>query len=179
MRLIIEGVDKSGKSTLIETLKNRFPRAVQLKLMTKPFDNSQEETEKLFEIYTTMKEMTDKKEYIYIFDRYFQSELVYSYIRGNDRLKTKEGKEFFENLERDISEDTLVVLLEHPAKEVAKRFKKCKEDFVTPEQIETLQKRYREVVENSKLPYIILDTVEVGLSESVNIIKNKMFNIIL
>lgn len=179
MRLIIEGVDKSGKSTLIEYLKNKFPRAVQLKLMTKPYDSSQEETDKLFEIYTTMKEMTNKEDYVYIFDRYFQSELVYSYIRGNDRLSTKEGKEFFENLENDISKDTLVVLLEHPAKEVAKRFKKCKEDFVTPEQIETLQKRYREVVENSKLPYIILDTVETGLPETVEIIKNKIFNIIL
>ena len=93
MRLIIEGVDKSGKSTLIETLKNKFPKAVQLKLMTKPYDSSQEETEKLFEVYTTMKEMTDKKDYVYIFDRYFQSELVYSYIRGNDRLATKEGKD--------------------------------------------------------------------------------------
>ena len=179
MRLIIEGVDKSGKSTLIETLKNKFPKAVQLKLMTKPYDSSQEETEKLFEVYTTMKEMTDKKDYVYIFDRYFQSELVYSYIRGNDRLATKEGKEFFENLENELERNTLVVLLEHPAKEVAKRFKKFKEDFVKEEDIEKLQKRYREVVENSKLPYIVLDTVEVGLSESVQIIKNKIFNIIL
>ena len=179
MRLIIEGVDKSGKSTLIETLKNKFPKAVQLKLMTKPYDSSQEETEKLFEVYTTMKEMTDKKDYVYIFDRYFQSELVYSYIRGNDRLANKEGKEFFENLENELERNTLVVLLEHPAKEVAKRFKKCKEDFVKEEDIEKLQKRYREVVENSKLPYIVLDTVEVGLSESVQIIKNKIFNIIL
>lgn len=179
MRVIIEGVDKSGKSTLIEQLKNQFPRGIQLKLMTKPKNSSEEETNKLFEMYTTMKNMTNNKEYVFIFDRYYQSELVYSYLRGNDRLSTEEGKTFFEDLEKELKDDTLVVLLEHPAKEVAKRFKRCKEDFVDKKEIEKLQKRYRYVVENSKLRYIVLDTMELGLGQSVELIRGELFKILL
>lgn len=179
MRVIIEGVDKSGKSTLIEKLKNEFPRGISLKLMTKPKDSSQKETEKLFEMYTTMKDMTNNKDYVYIFDRYYQSELVYSYLRGKDRLETEEGKIFFDNLEEELKEDTLVVLLEHPAKEVAKRFKKCKEDFVDKSEIEKLQQRYRHVVTNSKLRYIIIDTMELGLGYSVELIRGELFKILL
>ena len=67
--------------------------------MTKPKNSSEEETNKLFEMYTTMKNMTNNKEYVFIFDRYYQSELVYSYLRGNDRLSTEEGKTFFEDLD--------------------------------------------------------------------------------
>ena len=117
--------------------------------------------------------------YVFIFDRYYQSELVYSYLRGNDRLSTEEGKTFFEDLEKELKDDTLVVLLEHPAKEVAKRFKRCKEDFVDKKEIEKLQKRYRYVVENSKLRYIVLDTMELGLGQSVELIRGELFKILL
>lgn len=174
MRLVIEGVDKSGKSTLIEKLKNHFPKAIQLKLMTKPKNSSQEETNKLFETYTKMKEITDDPNYTFIFDRYYQSELVYSYIRGNDRLETKEGQEFFNNLENEIEDSTFVVLLEHPADKVAERFNKCKEDFVKPEDIVKLQQRYREVITNSKLDYIIMDTMELGLDKAVEEIEDRI-----
>ena len=174
MRLIIEGCDKSGKSTLIEHLKNIFPKAVQLKLMTKPKDNSDEETQKLFDTYMQMYEMTNNDDYVFIFDRYYLSELVYSYIRGNDRLETENGKEYFDNLEENLKENSLIVLLEHPAEKVAERFNTCKEDFVKPEDIKKIQDRYREVINNSKLNSIIIDTVQLGLDNSVELIKEKL-----
>lgn len=174
MRIVIEGVDKSGKSTLIEHLKNVFPKSISLKLMCKPKDSSPEESQKLFDTYTKMEEISKDPEYTFIFDRYFQSELVYSYIRGNDRLETEVGKTFFDYLQGQLKPNTLVVLLEHPAKEVAKRFKECGEDFAKIEDIEKLQKRYREVITNSRLKYIIIDTVELGLDKSVELIKEKL-----
>ena len=160
-----------GKSTLIEKLKNIFPKAISLKLMSKPKNKSQEESQKLFDTYSKMLEISEDKEFTFIFDRYYQSELVYSYLRGNDRLETEEGKEFFNNLEEKLKDDTLVVLLEHPAEKVAERFNKCNEDFVKPEEIEKIQSRYVDVIENSKLSHVKIDTVELGLDTSVEIIK--------
>ena len=44
-RIIIEGVDKSGKSTIIEKMKNQFEYGLAIKNMIKPKDASEEETE--------------------------------------------------------------------------------------------------------------------------------------
>ena len=58
MRIIIDGCDKSGKSTLIEALKNEIPSLIGLKLLTKPKDDSEKSKQYIQQMYIHMADMT-------------------------------------------------------------------------------------------------------------------------
>ena len=176
MRIIIEGVDKSGKSTLIEKMKNQFEYGMAIKNMIKPRDASEAETERIKRMYEEIEFLSSHvgTEHVYILDRFYQSEIVYSILRGNDRLQDEDFMSWVKLREKANKRDTLLVLVETDAQTVAKRFKECNEDFVKEEQIEMLQKRYNQVFEMSTLPKIKLDTTQIGIENSLGIIKKKL-----
>jgi thymidylate kinase len=176
MRIIIEGVDKSGKSTIIENMKNRFEYGIAIKNMIKPRDNSPEETKRICEIYEDIEIMSQNIDpnHVFILDRYYQSEIVYSILRGNDRLVDPNFKNWVRDMESAIRHNTLLVLLETDAEIVADRFKKCNEDFVKEDQIKMLQERYNKVFEMSTLPKIKLDTTKLGIEKSLELIEKEV-----
>lgn len=175
MRIIVEGVDKSGKSTLIEKMKNQFEYAIAIKNMIKPRDKSQYETSRITEIYDEITSLSGySDETIYILDRFYQSEIVYSALRGNDRFDDEDFMDWVEDLESEIKENTLLVLVETDAETVAKRFKTCGEDFAKEEQIGMLQERYNRVLEQTKLRHIKLDTTKLGIEKSLKLIKEEL-----
>lgn len=173
MRIIVEGVDKSGKSTIIEKMKNQFEYGIAIKNMIKPRDKSPKETKRILKIYEEIAEMSKfpDLDHVFILDRYYQSEIVYSILRGNDRLTEKDFLDWTKNLENKLKHDTLLVLVETDAETVAERFRKCKEDFVKEDQIKMLQDRYNQVFEMSTLPKIKLDTTKLGIEKSLELIK--------
>ena len=180
MRIIVEGVDKSGKSTIIEKMKNRFEYGIAIKNMIKPRDNSPEETERICKIYEDIEIMSQNIDpnHVFILDRYYQSEIVYSILRGNDRLVDPNFKNWIRDMESAIRHNTLFVLVETDAETVAERFKKCNEDFVKEDQIRMLQDRYNQVFEMSTLPKIKLDTTKLGIEKSLELIEAEVLKLI-
>lgn len=157
MRIIIEGVDKSGKSTLINALKNKVPRAVLLKLWTKPEGNQQEATAYIRRMYMNMAQMTVDLNNNYIFDRWYPSEMVYSFKRGYDSLK--DG--WFYELEKEIVKTRpLYILVEADPDLIRKRMAEDKEDFAKPEEVEKLQERYREHFKYCQLNKMVVNTTD-------------------
>ena len=173
-RIIIEGVDKSGKSTIIEKMKNQFEHGLAIKNMIKPRDASSEETERILDMYDHILRISSCEECTYILDRFYQSEIVYSVLRGNDRFKDESFMDVVDDWERAIAHNTLFVLLETDPEIVAERFRKCNEDFVKEDQIKMLQERYNKCFEMSKLPKIKLDTTELGIEKSLELIKQEI-----
>ena len=181
-RIIIEGVDKSGKSTIIEKMKNQFEYGLAIKNMIKPKDASEEETERIIDMYDQILRISNQSDlrnpsnhnFIYILDRFYQSEIVYSILRGNDRFEEERFMAVVDLWENKIAKDTLLVLLETDPAIVAERFKICKEDFVKEEQIKMLQERYNRCFEMSKLPKIKLDTTQLGIEKSLELIKQEI-----
>jgi len=179
MRIIVEGVDKSGKSTLIEKMKNQFEYGIAIKNMIKPRGNSLEETQRICNIYEDIEVMSQNIDpnHVFILDRYYQSEIVYSILRGNDRLVDPGFKNWVRDIESAIKHNTLLVLVETDAKTVAERFRKCNEDFVKEDQIKMLQDRYNQVFEMSTLRKIKLDTTKLGIEKSLELIKEELIKL--
>ena len=173
-RIIIEGVDKSGKSTIVEKMKNQFEHGLAIKNMIKPRNASLEESQRILDMYDHILGISNDPRYTYILDRFYQSEIVYSILRGNDRFKEAAFMAVIESWERQINSQTLFVLLETDPAIVAERFKICGEDFVKEDQIKMLQERYNQYFAMSKLPKVKLDTTELGIEKSLEIIKQKM-----
>ena len=74
-RIIVEGVDGSGKTTLIELLKNDYPLTV--------VRNRLEDKQKFSEWWPTVLALAPAPGKMWIHDRFFYSELVYGpVIRG-------------------------------------------------------------------------------------------------
>lgn len=176
MRIIVEGVDKSGKSTIIEKMKNQFEYGIAIKNMIKPRNTSKDETQRIKNIYEEIEVISSNinSEYIYILDRFYPSELVYSVLRGNDRLEDEKFLNWIKIMEKAMRHNTLLVLIETDAETIAERFKKCGEDFVREDQIKLLQERYNKVFEMSTLPKIKLDTTKLGIEKSLEIIKEEL-----
>ena len=116
--------------------------------------------------------------HVFILDRYYQSEIVYSILRGNDRLVDPNFKNWVRDMESAIRHNTLFVLVETDAETVAERFKKCNEDFVKEDQIRMLQDRYNQVFAMSTLPKIKLDTTKLGIEKSLELIEAEVLKLI-
>lgn len=139
MRIIIEGCDKSGKSTLIEALKNQIPSLISLKLLTKPKDNSDKSKQYIKAMYMHMAEMTRNQAAHYLFDRFYPSQMVYSFKRDHDDMEDP----FFWTFEKELAKTpNLYILLDVDPKVVAKRFKTDKETYATVGEIKKIQDRY-------------------------------------
>ena len=181
-RIIIEGVDKSGKSTIIEKMKNQFEYGLAIKNMIKPKDALEEETGRIIDMYDQILRISSQSDlknpsnrnFTYILDRFYQSEIVYSILRGNDRFEEEGFMAVVDLWENKIAKDTLLVLLETDPAIVAERFKTCGEDYVKEGQIRMLQERYNRCFEMSKLPKIKLDTTQLGVEKSLELIKQEI-----
>ena len=159
MLIIIEGVDKSGKSSLIEFLSKNLGNAYTLKIGYRPKDNSIVERQKIvdsyFKVLKTYKQ--NFKDSILILDRFYLSELVYSIKRGYDALDEsllgddmRIIKEELENL------DTLLIICRPDDATIAENFKKDKEDYAKIEEIKLLVDRYSKYAAQlkvKKLPF--------------------------
>ena len=83
--LIIEGPDLSGKTTAIEKIAKHFNSGFILKNAMKP--KKKEDSTKLYEHYRYLLGMVfDSPESVIILDRFFPSQAVYSYLRGEDEF---------------------------------------------------------------------------------------------
>lgn len=171
MRIIIDGCDKSGKSTLIEALKNKLPNLLSIKLLTKPTDDSDESKEYIKAMYSKMGQLTLPRDINFVFDRFYPSELAYSFKRGYEA----DEDPFFAILEAELQKaPNLYIMLEAPADVVAARFKSDGETFAKVEEIEKIQARYRAHYDRCILNKIAVDTtdrLDIAVAEILDAVK--------
>ena len=148
MILIIEGPEKSGKTTLVAALIKKFP-GVMIKITDRPKDFSREEKLKIkFHYLRVMQFAKDSPENTFILDRFYPSEMVYSIKRGYDAMKDS----FFRDLETHIMKEKHLLVFCNPGKEIiSKRLKETPDDYLTKkENIEMLQ-RYQNFLKKTRL----------------------------
>ena len=167
MRIILEGLDKSGKSTLVEALKNQIPSLVGLKLLTKPKDGGEESQQYIKQMYMHMAEMTRNQSAHYLFDRFYPSQMVYSFKREHDDLENG----WFWQFEQELAKTpNLYILLDVDEKLLAQRFETDGEDYALPEDIKKIKERYLTHFEQCQLNKVKLDPTD-KLEETVARIK--------
>lgn len=171
MRIIIDGCDKSGKTTLIEGLKNELPNLIGLKLLTKPKDGTEQSRQYVKMMYAKMAELTRDQGLNFLFDRWYPSEMAYSFKRGYNAIQ--DG--WFWKFEQEIRKTPhLYILLEADKKLIAQRFKSDGETFAKPEDIDRIQKRYRKHFDRCQLNKMVIDPTDrlpEAIQEIINAIK--------
>lgn len=158
MILIIDGCDKVGKSTLIENLKNKIDHLLLMKILDKPQDASNAERQKIKDHYEEMFQIhKDHPYFIYVMDRWFTSEMAYSFKRGYEAMDDPWFKEFDEQV---ANKKNLFVLLEADRTLVKQRFVQDKETFTKGHEVEMIMDRYEKIFEWSQMNKLRLNTTK-------------------
>lgn len=171
MILILEGLDKSGKSSMTSDLLSFFYRAVTFKLFNKPTSLAPEELVKIktaySELFAQAKRLNNK--HTVIFDRAYPSELVYSIKRGYDAFDDPDWWALDERLSR--LPNLFIIYCSAPDDVVAKRLITEKEEYMTAEEIPVLRSRYEQFVERTKIPVLGVDSTQPRDKNLASIIK--------
>lgn len=170
--LIIEGCDLSGKSTLLEALKNKFDYSICVKNMIKPKNDSWEETVKLQDHYNEMLDIPVDHNLFVIYDRYFPSQSCYKFKR--DGGKPMEIDNWVMDLDERTAEiPSLLVILDEDIKVLEERFKKRGEDFLKIDELERVKENYKKYASQTHMEVLFTSTLN-NLQGSVNDIINKV-----
>jgi thymidylate kinase len=151
MNMIVEGIDKSGKSTFVRLLQSCFSEhPVILKNSRRPKMDSSIERGVLKERYELLASVVEKNPaHLFIFDRFYPTEMAYSLVkRGYDAMEDKWYWEFDKKMAKL---KTSIVYVESPIPIVKQRFKTDKEDYMTPSDVEVVNDRYHKFLEKTKL----------------------------
>lgn len=171
MILIIEGIDKSGKSTVLRDIKESIEdKTITFKLSQKPLDNSLQEREKVKVAYTELFNQAKKlseEGYTILFDRAYPSELIYSKKRGYDAFEDT----FWWNLDKELGslEKILLIYCSVSSDITKERFKFCNEEFMTEEEINDFKERYERFLNLTQIPFIRIDSMQDRLSNVLTI----------
>lgn len=174
MIVIIEGIDKVGKSTLIqkvqEAITQQHPHRVVLSYKTtiKPRDKSDRDIPFLQykAIFDLAKQNHDA---IIIHDRSYITELVYSAVkRDYDAIDDKRYQEFLD------CEDVLVIYLHTSRDVLVRRFKKENEEYVIGQEIDALAERYDAVLNMTKHKIVRIETTVDNRDEIIGILSKSI-----
>ena len=162
MIILLEGIDKSGKSTLANLLSKEFGLPIQH--LSKP------KTDDVFSEYLKM--ISEIKGPV-IFDRTFLGEYVYATLwRGGCKI-TQEQFRILEKkiLDRACAELGLPLFLIYayaPIEVIKERCIKENEEWLKQEQIETCFKLYSEIMSQTSIDFIKYDSSIEKPEEIVN-----------
>lgn len=174
MMLIVEGLDKCGKSTLVDYLLKNLEDTFIIKNGYRPKGNDRKEKEKILYIYDKLLSnyIQNFQNDILIFDRYFISELVYCKKRGYDAFKIPGMKDFISAIEE--RKDIILIYCRTDYNNIKKKFIEDKEEYIEIDEIRKLDKRYQEVISKInmlKLPYDYTVTSPKTVVEKIKEIK--------
>lgn len=175
--IIFDGVDCSGKSTIIETfMKNKeFRNSILLKNGWRPSGNNENEKELMLEKYSECiyKFRNSSYEYI-IIDRSFMSEMVYSFLRGYDELMSEY---YIDNIQMfcDKNPNHLYIVMQPDWSTICKRYAKRGDEHVDLQQIRLLYKRYENaIIACGLLDLKILELKSENLDHNIKLIKQEL-----
>lgn len=154
--LIVEGVDKAGKTTLINTLAKKYPGYL-IKVTYRPKDDSDAGREEIKKKYQKQaKWIVEEANTNFVLDRSFISELVYSKVmRGYDATDDP----FFLGLENQLKSAGAILLYCDPGYSVLKqRHAIEKDDYIGFKHVFDLSKGYKDFLDNTVLEKYVVDT---------------------
>lgn len=179
--IIIEGSDLSGKTTIIERVSKALNNGIIIKNAFKP--RSKDEAGRIREQYNFMLSLIrksvklDKNEQFIIMDRFYQSQMVYSFKRGTDEMNDRFYSRFETRLARIENLEVFYVWITAPDSDLEKRFYKRGEDYLKVEELKTINKRYRSIYDKSLLNKIKVDnenesSIDYHVNRIINLVKN-------
>lgn len=167
MIIIIEGIDKSGKTTLIKDLYAALPAAVRVKNTIKPDGSKEISIGKIIGVYNGIYNVAGKFENPVILDRSHLTEIVYSAKRGYQALDYFDWRA----LEREL--DAIVIYMSAPKNTIKQRFIADKEDYLTVPEIDMIMTGYTDQIAKTSLPVLRLsstDDRQTNLAEVIRFI---------
>ena len=155
--IILEGVDKTGKSTMAEKLLKATPCSILIKHNRRELDN-------IKQVFTDMclilRNIPGNAPII--LDRFYPSQMVYSILRGKEDLHNI----FYKVLEQDmLAHPTLKFEIVYCTAEddiIRQRFYRDKEEYTKAGSIKMLLDRYEYFLKETKLKVHIYDTTKHG-----------------
>ncbi len=164
MIYIVEGADKSGKSTLIKAFTEQHARSLVLKLSSdfKPKYGDKEELHNLSvaynELFNQARALSYDQGFDVIFDRAYPSEIVYSIKRDYDAFKHNHWWE----LDRGLAASGFCKLIycSVPDEINKDRMQTEKEEYLKQDELTLIKARYKEFLAKTKLTVIELDTTQ-------------------
>ena len=155
MIILIEGCDKTGKTTLKNDIAKLFPGFKHFKNPIKPPERDPVEIGRISGIYQGAYHLSKSIGPV-VFDRGHITEVVYGHRRGYDALNYTR----WYDLEKELKGHAVVIYMSAPPAVVQKRFEKDKEDFIDPGEIVGILNRYTEYFEECRLPVLKLSSLD-------------------
>jgi len=167
--LIIEGCDLSGKSTAIEKISKYFKDGFLIKNLYKPVNSADE---KIYNQYWSIINVIDKLQVDFlILDRFFPSQAVYSYLRGEDEMDSDLIKDIDYYCARN---NFLYVYLDTPVHELEHRFDIRGDEHIKKDDLSLLSERYDKFWAQTEMRKIKINTMRPDwLMQLENFIKGE------
>ena len=162
MNIIICGSDKSGKSTICADIRESlYPVIpVTIKLTKKPSDDKLFTKEMAARLYRELIGQTQNplnKDLIFLFDRCYPSEMVYSFKRGYEAMDSEDYLVMDHSLADD--QQTLLIYCEADVATLKKRFVTEKEEYLKDSEVERVLERYEQFLKWTSLPFIRINSL--------------------
>jgi thymidylate kinase len=163
MLVIFEGVDKVGKTFLIDNVKQHISDASGIKTMYWKFPDrvqlaksSRAGADLVYGHFLATANILMSKEYtncVHLLDRFFPSQLVYGQLR--DIGVSEEVRKMYLQLETDIADKNVLLVYVYAKEETLKeRFESEPDDYITYADVKKLQEWYAEYLKTTKLEVI-------------------------
>jgi thymidylate kinase len=156
--LIIEGPDLAGKGFAIEKIAKSFRNGFLIKNLYKPHEHTDS---KIYKQYWAIMKMCEKQEFI-ILDRFFPSQAVYSYMRGEDEMKSS----MIALLDEECTKKGYIyVYLDTTLENLENRFDQRGDEHIQRKDLMKLRQRYNKFWQQTNMPKIKIDTTKLGWLE--------------
>lgn len=156
--LIVEGPDLSGKTYAISKVAKHFNSGYILKNCYKPkkVEDSSYLYFRYWHILSLVTSVEDQDQLI-ILDRFYPSQMVYSYLRGEDEMYNTE----LQKIEQACVDCGAVLLyLDTPLEILELRYKDRGDEHIKIEQLKELKERYDHFIRKTKLTTLRVNTLE-------------------
>ena len=166
MIIVVSGCDKVGKTTFAQALSKILGWEIikRPKNLLPSTDFANEKT--MLAQYRLMYALFKDKNVI--FDRYYESELVYSYLRGEDKLED-EGNDLW-MFDKEFSQgNTLFIILDEDQRVLTKRFSSDREEYLKAEEVNNILDRFSRFVNRTEVDCLYLNS-HVSFKEKMSMV---------
>jgi len=189
MNIVFEGVDKAGKTSLInEFVRRRFSEGeewypvkfsnpvISKRIQEKWVHDVRVEpimqAETLSEYFGTFKLMKAARLNHLLFDRFFLGEFIYCNLRGYRYIKSEEGYwiDIFNKLMRET--DTILIYVKASKDTIIKRMRQDGGDvFTNEERVEEILVAYERILRETNIPCFIIDTDNLAIPQVCDVLE--------
>lgn len=166
MIIIIDGPDLSGKTYAVERIAKKLNSGFILKNTFKP--RTLEDSPKIYKQYWDILNIIsdyEQSDNIVILDRFFPSQSVYSYLRGEDEFEHPEVQALDTFCE---AVEVLYIYLDTPLQTLLNRYDERGDEHIKKEMLIKLKERYDNFYEKTEMKKVKLNTMSLGWLDEIN-----------